>query len=123
MQFDDLSYQVIGLAIQVHKTLGPGLLESAYQSCRAVEMTKAGIRYEKEKNIDIIYRENHIDSAFRADFVVENKLVIETKCVSVISDIHIAQLLTYLKLTHIPVGLLLNFQVKRMRDGIKRYVL
>jgi len=123
MEFDALSKQVIGLAIEVHKQLGPGLLESAYQICFAKELVKAGLRFEKEKKVDIEYKGSSVDSAFRADFIIEGNLIVELKSVSAFTDVHTAQLLTYMKLAKISVGLLIDFNVKYLKDGIKRYVL
>ena len=123
MEFDALSKQVIGLAIEVHKQLGPGLLESAYQNCLAKELTKAGILFEQEKKIDIEYKGTPVDSAFRADFIIENQLIVELKSISAFTDIHVAQLLTYMKLAKASIGLLINFNVKYLKNGIKRYVL
>lgn len=123
MEFDALSRQVIGLAIEVHKQLGPGLLESAYQNCFAKELTKAGFLFEKEKKVDIEYKGEPVESAFRADFIIEGKLIVELKSVTAFADVHIAQLLTYMKLAKISVGLLINFNIKYLKDGIKRYVL
>jgi GxxExxY protein len=123
MEFDALSNQVIGLAIEVHKQLGPGLLESAYENCFAKELTTAGLRFEQEKKIDIEYKGDPVGSAFRADFIIEGKLIVELKSVSTLTDLHIAQLLTYMKLAKIPVGLLINYNVKYLKTGIKRLVL
>lgn len=123
MEFDALSKQVIGLAIEVHKQLGPGLLESVYQNCLTKELTIAGLSFEKEKKIDIEYKGDPVDSAFKADFIIEGKLIVELKSVSAFTDVHVAQLLTYMKLAKISVGLLINFNVKFLKDGIKRYVL
>jgi len=122
-QFDELSKQVIGLAMEVHKQLGPGLLESTYQSCLALELEKAGLHYEMEKPIDILYKQQKVESAFRVDFIIEDSLIVELKSVEALSGIHVAQVLTYMKLTGIKIGLLLNFNVLILKDGIKRLVL
>lgn len=122
MKFDDLSNRIIGLAIEIHKQLGPGLLESAYQNCLALELNQAGISFEKEKKIAIVYKENIIDNAFKADFIVDNKIIIELKSVQALTDVHIAQILTYMKLSKLSIGLLINFNVTLLKDGIKRYV-
>ena len=122
MQFDDLSNRIIGFAIDIHKQLGPGLLESTYQNCLALELTQAGISFEKEKKIDIVYKGSIIESAFKADFIIDNKIIIELKSVQALSDVHIAQILTYMKLSKLQIGLLINFNVVLLKDGIKRYV-
>jgi GxxExxY protein len=122
MQFDDLSNKIIGLAIEIHKQLGPGLLESAYQRCLEIELIQACLSFEKEKKVDIVYKGNNIDNAFRADFIVEKKILIELKSVVALNDIHVSQILTYMKLTKLPIGLLINFNVPLLKDGIKRYV-
>ena len=111
------------MAIEVHRNLGPGLLESVYQQCLAYELSKANIKFEMEKAIPIKYKKVNIDCAFRADFIVDNKIILELKTVEEIIPIHEAQLLTYLKLTEIKLGVILNFKVKLLKDGIKRMVL
>jgi GxxExxY protein len=116
-----ISEAVIGAAIEVHKHLGPGLLESAYQECLACELTFRNIGYEKEKGLPVFYKNNRIDCAYRLDFVIGNNLVIEVKSVERILPIHRAQILSYLKLSGIKFGLLINFNVKLLVDGIERY--
>ncbi len=123
MNFDSLSNKVIGCAINVHKTLGPGLLESAYEQCLAREFALAEIPFEVQKSIPIIYKGVKLDCGFRIDLLVKNKLIIELKSVDFIKPIHQAQLLTYMKLAKISTGLLINFNVELLKDGIKRYVL
>ncbi len=123
MTADELSNIVIGLAIKVHKNLGPGLLESSYKECLYYEITKAGLQVEKEKPMPLIYEEVKLDIGYRLDIIVENKLVIEIKSVEVLNDVHLAQILTYLKLSNSKLGLLINFNVKLLKDGIKRVIL
>ena len=117
---DDLAGRVINAAIEVHRTLGPGLLESAYEDCLAHEFTLRGIPHERQKAVSLVYKELTVNRAFRVDLLVDNTLVIEVKCVASVVPIHAAQLLTYLKLGHWKVGLLLNFHERRLVDGIKR---
>ncbi len=123
MTEDELSNIVIGLAIKVHKNLGPGLLESSYKECLYYEITKAGFQVEKEKPMPLIYEEVKLDIGYRLDIIVENKLVIEIKSVEVLNDVHLAQILTYLKLSNSKLGLLINFNVKLLKEGIKRVIL
>jgi GxxExxY protein len=111
---------VIGCAMNVHSALGPGLLESSYQECLYYELTKAGLKVEKQKPLPLIYEEVKLECGYRIDLLVENKLVIEIKSVESLNDVHIAQTLTYLKLSHCEIGLLINFNVVKLRDGIKR---
>jgi len=123
MTEDELSNIVIGLAIKVHKNLGPGLLESSYKECLYYEISKAGLYVEKEKPMPLIYEEVKLDIGYRLDILVENKLVIEIKSVEVLNEVHLAQILTYLKLSNSKLGLLINFNVKLLKDGIKRVIL
>lgn len=122
-EIDALSNKVIGIAIEVHRNLGPGLLESVYQQCLAYELSNAGIKFEIEKAIPIKYKKINIDCALRADFIIENNIILELKTVDRILPIHEAQLLTYLKLTSIRLGLIINFNVKLLKNGIKRVIL
>ncbi len=117
-----LSNLVIGLALDVHTKLGPGLLEKAYQECLFYTISKSGLCVEKEKAMPLIYEEVKLDIGYRVDLLVENKLVIETKSAEALNEIHIAQTLTYLKLGNFKLGLLLNFNVPKLKDGIKRIV-
>jgi GxxExxY protein len=118
-----LTDRILGAAIRVHKALGPGLLESAYQKCHEFEMTKAGLLVETEKLLPITYESVKIDAGYRLDMIVDGKIVIENKTVERILPIHEAQLLTYLKLTGCKVGLIINWNVPVLKDGIKRMVL
>ncbi len=122
-ELNDLATKIIGLAIKVHYTLGPGLLESAYKECLYYEILEAGHFVEKEKALPLIYETVKLEIGYRIDLLVENKLVVEIKAVDTIADIHTAQVLTYLKLSGSRLGLLLNFNVKLLKDGIRRLAL
>lgn len=119
---DVLSRKIIGAAIEVHRALGPGLLESAYEGCLAHELALQGIPFERQKPLPVIYKGVKVDCGFRLDLVVDDLVIVELKSVAEINDVHNAQLLTYLKLTDRRLGLLLNFNVKRLQHGIKRIV-
>lgn len=123
MTEDELSNIVIGLAIKVHKNLGPGLLESSYKECLYYEIIKAGLKVEKEKPMPLIYDEVKLEIGYRLDVFVENKLVVKIKSVEALNDVHLAQILTYLKLSNSKLGLLINFNVKLLKEGIKRVIL
>jgi GxxExxY protein len=118
----ELTQTVIGCAMKVHTALGPGLLESAYQECLCFELMRAGLFAEKEKRMPLIYSEVKLDCGYRVDIMVERRLVLEIKAVEAINDVHLAQVLTYLKLADLGLGLILNFHVLHLRDGIKRVV-
>jgi len=122
MTEDELSKIIIGCAIEVHKHLGPGLLESAYQECLLYELKNAGLNIQKEKPMPIVYKEVKLDHGYRIDLLVENKVVIEIKTIEALNDVHLAQVLTYLKLGNYKLGLLLNFQVSMLKNGIKRII-
>ncbi|HZB15371.1 MAG TPA: GxxExxY protein [Chryseolinea sp.] len=113
---------IIGYAIKVHKALGPGLLESAYESCLHYEVSQKGLFVERQKPIPLIYKDVKMDCGYRADLVVENKVIVEIKSVDALNEIHLMQIITHLKLTNYKVGLLINFNVLRLKDGIKRVV-
>lgn len=117
-----ISNVVIGAAIEIHRALGPGLLESVYEECLAWELQQKGLVVQRQVNIPIRYKALHIENAYRADLLVQNELIIELKSIDAFQPIHTAQLLTYLKLMDIRLGLLLNFKVEQMRCGIKRIV-
>jgi len=123
MKFDGLANRVIGCAIQVHRDLGPGLLASAYEQCLAHELRLSGIAFRLQWPLPVQYRGVQIDCGYRVDILVEDALILELKCVERITSINQAQLLTYMKLAGIKVGLLINFNVIRLRDGIRRFVL
>jgi GxxExxY protein len=119
---NEISEKIIGCAIEVHKSLGPGLLESAYEECLFHELKKAGLNVDKQKQLPLVYKEVKLDAGYRIDLIVENKVIIEIKSVDCLNDIHTAQVLTYLKLSGCKVGLLMNFNVLRIVDGLKRLV-
>ena len=123
MLFEDITKVIIGCAIDVHKELGPGLLESAYEECLYYELQKAGLKVEKQKTIPVVYKEIKLDCGYRADLIVEDKIVIELKTVDEFNPVLEAQILTYLKFAEKTLGLLINFNVLRLKDGIKRYIL
>ncbi len=120
---DALSRQIIGAAIEVHRQLGPGLLESAYEECLAHELGLQHIPYERQKVIPVSYKGLQLECGFRLDLLVDSLVIVELKAISEFAPVHEAQVLTYLKLTQCKLGLLLNFNVTRMRQGIKRVVL
>lgn len=122
MTENELSTIIIGLAIDVHNVLGPGLLESAYKECLYYKLIKTGLFAEKEKPMPLVFEEVKLECGYRIDLLVDNKLVIEIKSVEALNDIHLAQTLTYMKLGNYKLGLLLNFNVVRLKDGIKRVV-
>lgn len=122
MTENTLSGIIIGKAIEVHRTLGPGLLESAYQECLYHELVQEGLKVDREKPMPIIYKDIKLDHGYRIDLLVENKVVIEIKTVDALIDVHTAQILTYLKLGDYKLGLLINFNVSLLKDGIKRFV-
>jgi len=122
MNTNELSRLVIGAAIEVHKTLGPGLLESAYEECLCYELGLSKLAFERQKSMPVEYKGIEIDCGYRADIVVEDKLVLELKACEKILPVHKAQLLTYLKLASIKHGLLMNFNVSVLKDGITRLI-
>ncbi len=122
MTENEISKIVIGCAIEVHKTLGPGLLESAYQKCLAYELRKKGLHVDEEFPLPIIYKEIKLEHGYRIDLLVEKKFVVELKTVEKFTDVHLAQTLTYLRLGKFKLGLLINFNVKLLKDGIKRII-
>ena len=122
MTENEISSRIIGCAIDIHKSLGPGLLESAYQECLYYKLQKEGLRVEKEKAMPLIYEEVHLDCGYRIDLLVENKVVIELKSVEALTDVHMAQTLTYMKLGEYKLGLLMNFNVNLLKNGVKRVV-
>jgi GxxExxY protein len=123
MNEDALSHEIIGAAIEVHRHLGPGLLESAYEQCLAHELSQRGIPFELQKPVPVQYKGVKLDCGFRLDLLVGALVVVEVKAVEVLAPVHTAQVLTYLKLTGCKLGILLNFNEQRMADGIKRLVL
>jgi len=119
---NELSKKTIGCAIEVHKQLGPELLESAYQECLYYELKQAGYKVQKEKPMPIVYNEIKLDHGYRINLLVEEKLVVEIKTVEAFNDVHTAQVLTYLRLGNYKLGLLLNFHTIVLKDGIKRVI-
>jgi GxxExxY protein len=119
---NDLATEVIGASITVHKTLGPGLLESAYKECLFYELLKKGLYVEKEKPLPLVYEEIIMDCGYRLDIMVENRLIVEIKAVENLADIHLAQVLTYLKVSGCKLGLLINFNVLMLKDGVRRVI-
>tara|TARA_R110002072_G_scaffold100891_6_gene222400 strand:- start:319 stop:717 length:399 start_codon:yes stop_codon:yes gene_type:complete len=119
---NELATEVIGCAITVHRSLGPGLLENAYQQCLAYELKNLGLSIEVEKPMPLIYDEIEMDCGYRVDILVEKKLILELKAVEALNDVHLAQTLTYLKLSGCKLGLLMNFNVAILKNGIKRVV-
>ena len=123
MEFDELSNQVIGCALEVHRNLGPGLLESTYEQCLAYEMKLAGMAFKLQYPLPVKYKGIKLDCGYRIDLLVNYTIIVELKSVDKILPIHQAQLLTYMKLSGISIGLLINFNVKYLKDRIKRMVL
>jgi GxxExxY protein len=118
----DLTPEVIGAAIKIHRKFGPGLLESAYEACLVHELQKIGLQVQRQKAVPLVYDAVKLECGFRADLVVENRLVVECKCKEVLHPIDEAQLLSHLRLLGLPVGLLIKFQVVLLKDGIRRMV-
>jgi GxxExxY protein len=121
-KLDPITRRIIGAAIEVHKGLGPGLLESAYEACLAFELRQMGLKVEGQKPLPVVYKDVKLDCGYRLDLVVEDAVIVEIKAVERLSPIHDAQLLSYLRLSHMRVGLLLNFHVRVLKDGLKRIV-
>jgi len=122
MDINELSSRIIGAAIEVHKALGPGLLESAYEECLSHEFSSRNFSFDRQKSLPLIYKGKKLDCGYRLDMVVENAIILELKSCEKIEPIHKAQLLTYLKLSGLHLGLILNFNTTVMRDGIVRIV-
>ncbi len=123
MEFDELSQNVIGCAIEVHRNLGPGLLESTYRQCLACELSHARIPFQMELPLPVRYKDLLLDCGYRIDLLVRRALVIEIKSVETLLPIHQAQILTYLRLSKVSLGLLINFNVTELQNGIKRFVM
>lgn len=123
MELNELSYKIIGCVYKVHSELGPGLLESTYEVCLEYELLKAGLAVERQKLLPVIYDSIKLDAGYRIDLLVNNQVILELKSVDEIAPIHKAQLMTYLKLTGLKLGLLLNFNVLQMKTGIKRIIM
>tara|TARA_R110002073_G_scaffold120065_3_gene261864 strand:+ start:4251 stop:4643 length:393 start_codon:yes stop_codon:yes gene_type:complete len=122
MTENEIATKIIGCAIDVHKVLGPGLLERAYQECLYYKLKKVGLKVEKEKPMPLVFEEVKLECGYRIDLLVENKVVIELKSVEALNDVHLAQTLTYMKLGKYKLGLLINFNVTLLKQGIKRVI-
>ncbi len=120
MSENEISSKIIGAAIEVHKQLGPGLLESTYETCLTYELKQMGLDVKQQQALPVVYKEVKLDAGYRIDLLVENKVIVEIKSVDALADIHTAQLLTYLKLKDLKLGLLINFNSVRVIDGLKR---
>lgn len=121
-KLNELTGQIIGAAIEVHRCLGPGLLESAYEACLAFELEALGLAVERQKALPLVYKGLHLDHGYRLDLLVEQQVIVELKVVDQIAPVHEAQVLSYLRFSGCKVGLLLNFNVKLLRDGIRRFI-
>ena len=122
MTENEISEKIIGCAIQVRKELGPGLLESSCLECLYYELMQSGLLVQKQKALPLVYKEVQLDCGYRLDLLVENKVIVEIKSVEALNDVHLAQVLTYLKLSNCKLGLLMNFNVVLLKDGIRRVV-
>jgi GxxExxY protein len=122
MSENELANKVIGCALEVHKALGPGLLETAYKECLYYKLQSYGLKVEKEKGVPLVFEKVNLECGFRIDLLVENKLVIELKSVESLNDVHLAQTLTYLRIGGYKLGLLINFNVSKLKDGFRRVV-
>ncbi len=123
MELNKITGKIIGCAIEVHRLLGPGLLESAYEECLAYELSSIGLKAERQKPVPVIYKEIHLECGYRIDILVEDQVIIELKTVENFCPVHEAQILTYMKFAQKRIGLLLNFNVTVLKDGIRRYIL
>lgn len=123
MNIEDVFKKVLDCSFQVHTALGPGLLESAYEECLYYELLQSGLIVEKQKSLPLVYKDVKLDAGYRIDLLVENKVIVEIKSVDTLCDIHMAQILTYLKLSGSKLGLLANFNVRHLKDGIKRVIM
>lgn len=121
MEVNEITGKIIGAAIEVHKALGPGLLESAYEECLYFELLQTGLKVEKQKALPVVYKEVKLEAGYRIDLLVEGSVVVELKSVEALNDVHTAQVLTYLKLSGCKTGLLMNFNVAKLTNGIKRF--
>lgn len=119
---EEISKTVFDCTLKVHKALGPGLLESAYEECLFYELKKTNLKIEKQKPLPLIYEEVKLDAGYRIDIIIEDKFIVEIKSVETLNDVHLAQLLTYLKLSDCKLGLLINFNVKLLKNGVRRVI-
>jgi GxxExxY protein len=122
MEMNDLTQIILDCSYRVHSALGPGLLESAYEECLFYELNLNGLKVEKQKSLPLVYKDIHLDVGYRLDLLVENQVIVEIKAVENLNEVHTAQVLTYLKLSDCKIGLLLNFNVKSLKYGIKRLI-
>lgn len=122
MEINEISGDIIGCCIEIHKELGPGLLESAYEECLAYELSNSGLFFERQKPLPIRYKEIQIEYGYRMDFIVENQVVVELKSVEIINNVHTAQILTFMRFSEMNAGLLINFNVSVLKNGIKRFI-
>ena len=123
MNQEEIFKKILDCSFQVHTAFGPGLLESAYEECLYFELVNAGLKVEKQKPLPLVYKEVKLDAGYRVDLLVENCIILEIKSVEALADIHLAQILTYLKLSKCRLGLLVNFNVKHLKEGIKRVIM
>jgi GxxExxY protein len=123
METNQITEKIIGCAIEVHKNLGPGLLESAYEECLYYELNTLGLEVKRQLALPLVYKEVKLDAGYRIDLLIENKVIVEIKSVEALAEIHKAQLMTYMKLANIKIGLLINFNVSRLKDGIVRWII
>ena len=122
MKFEEITKKIIKCAMEVHTALGPGLLENTYKECLYYKLCKAGLYVEKEKPLPLVFEGSNLDCGYRIDLLVENNIIIELKSVKKIEDIHLSQILTYMKLGKLKVGLIINFNVISLKDGIRRVI-
>ena len=122
MEANEITQKIIGCAIRVHKTLGPGLLESAYEECLSYELLENGLSIKRQQTTPVVYKDIKLDCGYRIDILVENSVVIELKVVDEFNPVHEAQILTYMKFSNKHLGLLINFNAKLLKDGIKRFI-
>jgi GxxExxY protein len=123
METNQITEKIIGCALEVHKNLGLGLLESAYEECLYYELNNLGLEVKRQLALPLVYKDVKLDAGYRIDLLVENKVIVEIKSVEAIAEIHKAQLMTYMKLANIKIGLLMNFNVSRLKDGIVRWII
>ncbi len=123
MEINELTSRILKCAYDVHSALGPGLLENAYEECLFYELQQSGLKVERQKALPLVYKEIKLDAGYRVDLLVENKVIVELKSVEALNEVHVAQVLTYLKLSKCEIGLLMNFNVKSLKNGIKRLIL
>ncbi|MEI6457123.1 MAG: GxxExxY protein [bacterium] len=123
MEFESVSNGIISAAIEVHRSLGPGMLESAYEECMVYELLSRGLIIERQKPVPVIYKEIKLDCGYRLDLLVNKSVIIELKSIDAIAPVHVAQILTYMRFSGIKTGLLINFNVTLLKNGLKRYVL